>query len=65
MELCEALEHFPLFLHCRAAAQDMIGILKRKGDKLPAKGVIHSFDGTAEEAQAFIDLGYDIGINGW
>ena len=70
LDLCEAIGHdLPLFLHCRAASQDLIEILKRRGadgsDKLASKGVIHSFDGTLEEAKAFIDLGYDIGLNGW
>ena len=66
LDLCEAIRDLPLFLHCRAAAQDLIEILKRRGsDKLASKGVIHSFDGTLEEAKAFIDLGYDIGLNGW
>ena len=65
LDLCEALGNLPLFLHCRAAASDLIEILQRKGDKLASKGVVHSFDGTLEEAKAFIELGYDIGINGW
>ena len=60
------LFELPLFLHCRAAATDMLDILKKNQDKLcSSKGVVHSFDGTLEEAQAFIDLGYSIGLNGW
>jgi len=59
------LFELPLFLHCRAAATDMLDILKKNQDKLcSSKGVVHSFDGTLEEAQAFIDLGYSIGLNG-
>ena len=27
--------------------------------------MVHSFDGSAEEAQSCMDLGYFIGINGW
>ena len=54
-----------MFLHCRAAAKDMLEILKKNQDILERKGVVHSFDGTLDEAKAFIDLGYAIGINGW
>ena len=43
----------------------MIDILHRQSDNLEAKGVIHSFDGTLEEANTFIQMGYFIGINGW
>ena len=66
LDLSQMFE-LPLFLHCRAAATDMLEILKRNQDKLSssAKGVVHSFDGTLEEAQAFINLGFSIGINGW
>lgn len=52
----------PLFLHCRNAAEDLITILQKYSG---LKGVVHSFDGTKEEADKFIDLGYYIGINGW
>ena len=66
LDLSQMFE-LPLFLHCRAAAADMLDILKRNQDKLnpSAKGVVHSFDGTLEEALEFIALGYSIGINGW
>ena len=43
----------------------MIEILEGNRDQLDAKGVIHSFDGTLEEANAFIEMGYYIGLNGW
>ncbi|KAG5876906.1 hypothetical protein JTB14_001190 [Gonioctena quinquepunctata] len=53
--------HLPLFLHCRNAADDLYNILL----KFPkVKGVVHSFDGTKEEAKRFIDLGFYIGLNG-
>lgn len=52
----------PLFVHCRNAADDLYNILS-KYDNL--SGVIHSFDGTKEEADKFINLGYYIGLNGW
>ncbi|XP_044766607.1 putative deoxyribonuclease TATDN1 [Coccinella septempunctata] len=50
----------PLFVHCRNAANDLLEILK----DFKCSGVVHSFDGTIEEAKNFIDLGYSIGING-
>ena len=64
LKLCYETK-LPLFLHCRAAGKEMIDILHRQSDNLEAKGVIHSFDGTLEEANTFIQMGYFIGINGW
>lgn len=57
-------QHFnvPLFLHCRNAAEDLYEILCKFPD---SKGVVHSFDGTLEESNKFIDLGFYIGLNGW
>ena len=40
-------------------------ILSRHADRLSGGGVVHSFDGTWDEAKSFLDLGYLIGINGW
>jgi TatD DNase family protein len=54
--------NLPLFLHCRNAAQDVIEILSRHKN---ACGVVHSFDGSIEEAQSFIDMNFFIGLNGW
>jgi TatD DNase family protein len=54
----------PLFLHSRAAADDFARILSARLDRLPKRGVVHSFTGTLEEMQQIIDLGFDVGING-
>ncbi|XP_018577768.1 putative deoxyribonuclease TATDN1 isoform X2 [Anoplophora glabripennis] len=60
LELSKTLQ-FPLFLHCRNAADDLYNILVKFSG---LKGVVHSFDGTIDEARRFIDLGYYIGLNG-
>lgn len=58
----------PLFLHSRAAADDFEALLKEKlggeMERLPMKGVVHSFTGTMEEMQRIVALGFDVGING-
>lgn len=53
----------PLFLHNRNSATDLIQILRENKSKLFG-GVVHSFDGTIEQATEIIDLGFHIGING-
>ncbi|XP_037294987.1 putative deoxyribonuclease TATDN1 [Manduca sexta] len=53
----------PLFLHCRAAADDLVDILSRNQDKVVG-GVVHSFDGSEEALQKILSLGLYIGING-
>lgn len=61
LTLCSAYK-LPLFLHCRNAADDLYEILSRDKN---LTGVVHSFDGTPEQAKRFTDLGYYIGLNGW
>ena len=43
----------PVFLHCRAAAPDMLAVLQRNSADLRG-GVVHSFDGAPEEAAAIL-----------
>ena len=54
----------PLFLHMRAASDDFEGLLVPRLDKLPKKGLVHSFTGSREEMEKIVHLGFDIGING-
>ena len=54
----------PLFLHSRACSEDFERILKSRLDKLPKRGLVHSFTGTMNEMQAIVDMGFDIGVNG-
>lgn len=54
----------PLFLHSRAASEDFEGLLKKYLDRLPKRGVVHSFTGSGEEMKRLVGLGFDIGVNG-
>jgi TatD DNase family protein len=54
----------PLFLHSRAAHDDFKMLLKERLEKLPKRGVVHSFTGTEAEMLELVELGFDIGING-
>lgn len=54
----------PLFLHCRDAFDDFHAML-RDAQAAGAHGVVHCFTGAAAEAEAWLALGFDVGITGW
>lgn len=55
----------PLFLHSRAAGEDFEKILAPRLDKLPKKGLVHSFTGTLDEMERLLRMGLHIGVNGY
>jgi len=59
LEMAEEL-NLPVIIHCRMAFADLYEILQTR----KARGTIHCFTGSFEEAQKYIDLGFYIGING-
>lgn len=54
----------PLFLHCRNSFDDFYDIVQSNLYKITNGGVVHSFDGTIEEAMKLIEIGFYIGLNG-
>eukprot|EP00731_Ephydatia_muelleri_P025740 Em0017g823a len=52
----------PLFLHCRNSFRDFIDVMTRNRAAFNG-GVIHSFDGTLEEARDAVNFGLYIGLN--
>lgn len=61
LELAKALE-LPIILHVVKAHNEMLTLLKRYD--LPKGGVIHGFYGGVELANAYIKLGYKLGVGG-
>ncbi len=51
----------PVVIHCRACEADVVEALK---DFAPVRGVLHSFNGTLEQAEAFLGLGLHISFAG-
>ena len=54
----------PLFLHCRDAFEDFHAML-REAAQAGAHGVVHCFTDGIAEAEAYLELGFDLGITGW
>ncbi|KPD03426.1 TatD family hydrolase [Moellerella wisconsensis] len=52
----------PVILHSRKSHDQLAAILRRH--PVPATGVVHGFSGSLSQAQAFIKLGYSIGVGG-
>jgi TatD DNase family protein len=61
LELAHRLD-LPVVIHCRDCQRDLIEQLSRLGR--PIRGVQHSFTGTWDEAQAFLDLGLHLSFAG-
>ena len=60
-----ALAHerdLPVVIHCRDCERDVIDQLARLGG--PARGVLHSFTGRWDDAQAFLELGLYVSFAG-
>ncbi|KAK2003274.1 Metallo-dependent hydrolase, partial [Colletotrichum falcatum] len=55
----------PLFLHCRAAFKDFVGLVGPYLPKLPRRGLVHSFVGTSAQMRAHVEMGFDVGVNGF
>jgi len=55
---------FPIIIHSRESYDKIINIINEYKSKSELVGVIHSFEGSYEEAKRFIDLGFMISFNG-
>lgn len=56
----------PIVIHCRDAHGDQYEMLKAEIQRggLAARGVIHSFTGTVQDAERYRELGFMLGLNG-
>jgi len=63
LELAAALGR-PVFLHERAAHAEVLALVAKYRDRLPA-AVIHCFTGSEEELAAYLALDLHVGLTGW
>jgi len=56
--------NLPVIFHCRMASFDLIRILSEHPEIRPQKAVVHSFVGTEEDLEQYLNLGFYIGFNG-
>ncbi|MGF1696763.1 TatD family hydrolase [Vibrio lamellibrachiae] len=61
LELAQQYQ-LPVILHCRKAHHRLIPLLKRY--PLSKGGVLHGFSGSYQQAMAYIELGFYIGVGG-
>lgn len=54
--------HLPLVIHCVRAHDQVAKRLRQL--KPPAGGLIHAFTGSLQQAKAFLDLGFIVGLGG-
>jgi TatD DNase family protein len=52
----------PVVIHCREAERDVCDVLRSCGP--PIRGVLHSFTGSLDDAQAFLELGLFLSFAG-
>ena len=63
-QLCWAKQlGLPLSIHCRNAFGKMAELLAKHQDG-NLRGIMHCFTGTEDEAKAYIDLGFHLGLGG-
>ena len=61
-QLCLARElSLPLIMHARKSEDRLLWYLRRQPD---LRGVVHGFTGSAQQAAAFVDQGFFIGVGG-
>ncbi|MCX6781070.1 MAG: TatD family hydrolase [Candidatus Magasanikbacteria bacterium] len=65
LDLCEELS-LPVIIHCRDAHAQVIQVLTKyvAAGKISRRGVLHCFTGTADQAHAYVALGFYISIPG-
>lgn len=54
--------HLPVIVHHRKSHDRLLGLIKQSG--FTGGGIIHAFSGNALVAQAYIELGFKLGIGG-
>lgn len=54
----------PLFLHCRGASEAFLRVLDKRPSSL-ARVIVHCFTDGPDQAQAYIERGFHIGVTGW
>ena len=54
----------PVILHVRRSADRLLKGLRSLGQGAPWQGIAHAFNGSAQQAQAFIALGFKLGFGG-